>query len=394
MGPAPKWCSFLENLTEELEANPNTTVYDDYKFVTKQELEQLGLDNLIGTNLLRAYMHGYFIDIRLYRKAKLVNEPFNFDEFKRNKIKEKLEKERENRVKVIRKLPVVNTELAKRIIEEKEDPSVLYQKKKKAPISTTNLLEDKRFAELFNDPNFQIDPNSEEFKLLNPVVQKVNEKKLKKKTQVIQIEDDSKYKKQQNRLGQDEPKYGSTSESEDDDEYDLSESSSDDEHEWKKTVKDNYKQLQKDKREGNRFNNNTTNKNTNQNLSLSVKQPKFYEIKDGLEYYSTQVSSGKESSRLNNEIIKKELMKKLPLMNRLKIEENDDRNASRGDQVIVHNDSYGNKQMTFMSRKARRDKDAEKQAREHHEERKHLRRSAGKIVKTLKKPMGKGFFKK
>ena len=25
MGPAPKWCSFLENLTEELEANPNTT---------------------------------------------------------------------------------------------------------------------------------------------------------------------------------------------------------------------------------------------------------------------------------------------------------------------------------------------------------------------------------
>lgn len=24
MGPAPKWCSFLDNLTEELEANPNT----------------------------------------------------------------------------------------------------------------------------------------------------------------------------------------------------------------------------------------------------------------------------------------------------------------------------------------------------------------------------------
>jgi len=24
MGPAPKWCSFLDNLTEELEANPNS----------------------------------------------------------------------------------------------------------------------------------------------------------------------------------------------------------------------------------------------------------------------------------------------------------------------------------------------------------------------------------
>ena len=25
MGPAPKWCSFLDNLTEELEANPTST---------------------------------------------------------------------------------------------------------------------------------------------------------------------------------------------------------------------------------------------------------------------------------------------------------------------------------------------------------------------------------
>ena len=88
MGPAPKWCSFLDNLTEELESNPTSTVYDDYKFVTKQELESIGLGNLIGTNVLRAYMHGYFIDIRLYKKAKLINEPFNCDEFKQRKIQE------------------------------------------------------------------------------------------------------------------------------------------------------------------------------------------------------------------------------------------------------------------------------------------------------------------
>lgn len=50
-----------------------------------------------------------------------------------------------------------------------------------------NILEDKRFAELFTDPNFQINPDSEEFKLLNPVVQKVNEKKLKKKAVKIVI---------------------------------------------------------------------------------------------------------------------------------------------------------------------------------------------------------------
>ncbi len=39
LGPAPKWCPFLDNLTEELEENPNIAIYDDYKFVTKKELQ-------------------------------------------------------------------------------------------------------------------------------------------------------------------------------------------------------------------------------------------------------------------------------------------------------------------------------------------------------------------
>ena len=34
-------------------------IYDDYQFVTQKELEELGMDNLIGTNLLKGYMHGY-----------------------------------------------------------------------------------------------------------------------------------------------------------------------------------------------------------------------------------------------------------------------------------------------------------------------------------------------
>ena len=33
-------------------------------------LEDLALEHLIGTKLLRAYMHGFFMDARLYRKAK------------------------------------------------------------------------------------------------------------------------------------------------------------------------------------------------------------------------------------------------------------------------------------------------------------------------------------
>lgn len=42
LGPAPRWCSFLDNLTEELEESPESTVYDDYKFLTRKDLENLG----------------------------------------------------------------------------------------------------------------------------------------------------------------------------------------------------------------------------------------------------------------------------------------------------------------------------------------------------------------
>lgn len=48
LGPAPKWCGFLDALVEELEETKKETVYDDYKFVTRSELEELGLSHLIG----------------------------------------------------------------------------------------------------------------------------------------------------------------------------------------------------------------------------------------------------------------------------------------------------------------------------------------------------------
>ena len=69
LGPAPSWAAFLDSLTEELEESSTATVYDDYKFVTKDELMELGLEHLLGSPLLRAHLHGFFIDIRLFRKA-------------------------------------------------------------------------------------------------------------------------------------------------------------------------------------------------------------------------------------------------------------------------------------------------------------------------------------
>jgi len=66
MGHAPKWCAFLENLTEEMEESNSTTLYDDFKFVTLADLDKLNASHLVGTSVLKSYMHGYFMDLKAY----------------------------------------------------------------------------------------------------------------------------------------------------------------------------------------------------------------------------------------------------------------------------------------------------------------------------------------
>jgi len=82
MGNAPSWCSFLENLTEEMEESQSTSVYDDYKFLTPTDLEKINASHLIGTPILKAYMHGYFMEIRAYQKLLQVADPFAFEKYK------------------------------------------------------------------------------------------------------------------------------------------------------------------------------------------------------------------------------------------------------------------------------------------------------------------------
>ncbi len=55
--PPLQWASFLDSLTEELEeTGVSTNPFDDHKFVTREQLHDWGLEHLIGSKLLRAYM--------------------------------------------------------------------------------------------------------------------------------------------------------------------------------------------------------------------------------------------------------------------------------------------------------------------------------------------------
>lgn len=324
LGSAPRWCSFLDNLTEELEESNAAVVYDDYKFVTRKELEDLGLTNLIGSNLLRAYMHGFFIDIRLYHKAKSLAEPFAFEQYRKNKIREKIEAERANRV-MVKKLPKVNKELAEKLLDV-EDSIVEKKTEKRAGLT---LLKDDRFSAMFKNPDFQIDKESEEYKLLNPVVSKL---------------DKAKKKKQQKLESQFE-------EIEVDDGRGYSDSSSDDEHTWTVEDKQKWKRHVDEQKQAVR-------------AEKLEKGPKFYELKEGVEF-----GKAADEKRVRKE-------KKMSLAERL---------AGRNDLSLVSEEgAIGNKELKFAMTKDKKELRQESQQREHHAERRKIRRSAGEITKGLK----------
>ncbi|KAJ0865366.1 putative transcription factor WD40-like family [Helianthus annuus] len=198
LGPAPKWCSYMENLTEELEEDAQTTIYDDYKFLTKEELEKLNLTNLIGTNLLRAYMHGFFIDFRLYKKAQAAANPMVYEEYIEKRKREKEEQERSTRITIKKKLPKVNRSLAKRLLEDEEleatkkETDVVDTKKpiKKKKGLTSDVLQDDRFKSLFNDEDFEVDENSVEYRALHPLAAPVQQSLVKEHFDPFMEEDE------------------------------------------------------------------------------------------------------------------------------------------------------------------------------------------------------------
>jgi ribosome biogenesis protein ENP2 len=77
------------------------------RFVTKAELGKLGLGHLLGTPLLRAYMHGYFLHNRLYSKARALAQPFGYEAYRAQRVAAKLDAQRQSRIGLVRKLPKV-----------------------------------------------------------------------------------------------------------------------------------------------------------------------------------------------------------------------------------------------------------------------------------------------
>ncbi|TFK71905.1 hypothetical protein BDN72DRAFT_887452 [Pluteus cervinus] len=190
LGPAPRWASFLENITEEMEDQTGRTTYEDFKFVERSELAKLNIEHMIGTPTLRPYMHGYFMPLKLYQAARVVANPFAYEEYREKMLQQKLDKLSESRIRT-KKAPgvKVNKALAEKILKDEERAKKREERRKQKkgtqeeaehPMDVdedsdeeekegdVNLLNDPRFAKVFEDPEFAIDENTREYALLNP----------------------------------------------------------------------------------------------------------------------------------------------------------------------------------------------------------------------------------
>lgn len=226
LGPSPRWCSFLDNITEELEEKPSDTVYSNYKFLTKQDVAKLGISHLIGSNVLRAYMHGYFIDNELYDKVNLIANPNSIQEEREREIRKRIEKERESRIRSTGALTNTKIKVNKDYVGHLEN--------KLGTETAENVVNDDRFKEMFEDPRFQIDEDNHDYKQLNPV-----QSSLAGPKPLTAAEESD-----EERLGMKNKKNGSESESE-------SESDSEDEREkeeYKQKIKEQLKKKQERKK--------------------------------------------------------------------------------------------------------------------------------------------------
>ncbi len=84
---------------------------------------------MLGSEYVRAYMHGYFIDVKLYNKVKAIADPNAFENYRKEALKKKIEERAKHKIHTY----------------AKQQPT----QKKQEEEGT-----DKRFDAIFTDPEF------------------------------------------------------------------------------------------------------------------------------------------------------------------------------------------------------------------------------------------------
>ena len=113
-------------------ARARVSVCSCVQFVTREDLEKLSLSALVGTSALRPYMHGFFIDSRLYAKAESLSQPFAYEQWRQERLKEKVAAKTKGRIAPVVKPKVkVNADFVDELVSA--DKKAARSKKAVAP---------------------------------------------------------------------------------------------------------------------------------------------------------------------------------------------------------------------------------------------------------------------
>ena len=257
-------------------------------------------------------------------------------------MRKRIEDQRKGRVKLESKVPKINKDLFMKLTMDGEK----IGDKKKA--KKGELLEDNRFGALFTDERFEVDTTEETYRLLNPVVSKLDKDKRK--------EFDAKYGVRES------GSEGEGGDSEDDEimkeSEDDREESSDDDQEWTKQLKKEHKNIQSEKAEEKklkRMRKQEQKLKNISNLASKTQQHVLEEVKAGSEFQNVTEQKSKSKSKKS----------KLSLEERLETETFDPSSMKRMESGHV---------MTFTPEKSQQSVRQEEKEKEHRRERLAVRR--------------------
>lgn len=142
--------------------------------MSRDEVDALKANDLIGTKFLQSYMHGFIMKAKLFNKLKEKNQVFDYQAYKEEQIKTRLDKE-------VKKDKIVNKNVKVKANEkmiENLAKSTIAGKDTATTRARQALLIDDRFQGLTQDTDFERDETNEDYLLRNPTAAN----KLKKKS--------------------------------------------------------------------------------------------------------------------------------------------------------------------------------------------------------------------
>ena len=161
----------------EENSSKNNNIYQEYRFLSEEDLEQVNATHMIGSKFVQSALGGFIMKAKLYEKLKLQAQPFDLEKYREQRLQQKMDKEIGDRIYIKNSSRRSNkTNLNRKIIERMKETRTKKGRKAQAMEGTADdleeLVQDDRFKGLLDEAKFKINEQEEDFLLRNPSMRK------------------------------------------------------------------------------------------------------------------------------------------------------------------------------------------------------------------------------